>query len=87
MRAALIKLDDAPNRRLVLASLVILLTGCATADRYVQTAPKVIANPTDLRYQELVGTGHRIPAIDAYEIDRSLLRTTVAYKTRTGQGR
>jgi len=86
MRSALLILGDAPNRRMVLASLAILLTGCATADRYVKTAPEGVINQTDFRYRETIDTGHRIPAIDAYEIDPRLLRVTVTYKTQYRPG-
>jgi lipoprotein-anchoring transpeptidase ErfK/SrfK len=86
MSGVLIIIGDAPNRRMVLASLVILLTGCATGDRYVKIAPEGVINPTDFRYREMIDTGHRIPAIDAYEIDPSLLRARVTYKTRNRPG-
>jgi lipoprotein-anchoring transpeptidase ErfK/SrfK len=84
MCGARIIIGDAPDRRLVLASLAILLTGCVTTDRYAQTGPE--ANPTDSRYGKLIDTGRQIPAVDVYDIDLSLLRTRVAYKTQYRSG-
>jgi lipoprotein-anchoring transpeptidase ErfK/SrfK len=86
MSGALTILGNAPNRRLILTSLAVLLAGCATADRYVKTAPEVVTNPIDSQYREMIDAGRRIPAIDAYEIDPGLLRARVIYKTQNRPG-
>lgn len=86
MSAPLIRLDDAPSRRLVLASLGFLLTGCVSTDQFIQNTPETIATPTDSRYGEIIDSGHKIPAVDVSEIDPSLLRTRVTYKTECRAG-
>jgi lipoprotein-anchoring transpeptidase ErfK/SrfK len=86
MGAALIKLDDAPSRRLVLASLAVFLTGCVNTDQFAQNAPETIATLMDSRYGEIIDSGHQIPAVDVSEIDPSLLRTRVTYKTQHRAG-
>lgn len=67
------------TRRLFVAGLTVVLSGCAPglmARRFPRAAP---FRPVDDAYGEIEDGGYEIPAVDTTRIDRSFLRQEVSY--------